>query len=53
MSLLETISGPDDLKNLHPGQLPDLARDIREVLEDERELVRPVIRLEPIAVLKG
>lgn len=28
-------------------------RDICEVLEDEVDLVRPVVRLEPIAVLKG
>lgn len=28
-------------------------RDIGEVLEDERDLVRPLLRLEPLAVLKG
>jgi hypothetical protein len=27
--------------------------DIREVLEDEEDLVTPVLRLEPVAVLKG
>ena len=34
-------------------EAPSAYRDIREVLEDEEDLVRPVIRLEPIAVLKG
>lgn len=29
------------------------SRDIGEVLEDTRDLVRPPTRLEPIAVLKG
>jgi tRNA-splicing ligase RtcB len=32
---------------------PEAYRDIRDVLEDEQDLVQPVIRLEPIAVLKG
>jgi len=32
---------------------PDAYRDIREVLDDQRELVRPVTRLEPMLVLKG
>jgi len=34
-------------------EAPAAYRDIREVLEDERDLIRPVLRLEPIAVLKG
>lgn len=34
-------------------EAPEAYRDIREVLEDEAELVRPILRLEPIAVLKG
>jgi tRNA-splicing ligase RtcB len=34
-------------------EAPSAYRDIREVLEDEEDLVRPIIRLEPIAVLKG
>lgn len=34
-------------------EAPSAYRDIGEVLEDEVELVRPVVRLEPIAVLKG
>jgi len=34
-------------------EAPEAYRDIREVLEDEAQLVRPVLRLEPIAVLKG
>lgn len=34
-------------------EAPQAYRDIREVLEDEEDLVRPVVRLEPIAVLKG
>lgn len=32
---------------------PAAYRDIKEVLEDEQDLVRPVMRLEPLAVLKG
>ncbi len=32
---------------------PTAYRDISEVLEDEADLVRPVLRLTPIAVLKG
>lgn len=34
-------------------EAPCAYRDIREVLEDEVDLVRPVLRLEPLAVLKG
>jgi tRNA-splicing ligase RtcB len=34
-------------------EAPDAYREITEVLEDERDLVRPVQRLEPLAVLKG
>ncbi len=34
-------------------EAPAAYRDIREVLEDEADLVRALIRLEPIAVLKG
>lgn len=34
-------------------EAPAAYRDLREVLEDEADLVRPVLRLEPIAVLKG
>ncbi|MHB8876367.1 MAG: RtcB family protein [Myxococcaceae bacterium] len=34
-------------------EAPAAYRDISEVLEDEADLVRPVLRLEPIAVLKG
>jgi tRNA-splicing ligase RtcB len=34
-------------------EAPSAYRDIREVLEDERDLVRPVLRLEPLVVLKG
>jgi tRNA-splicing ligase RtcB len=34
-------------------EAPSAYRDIREVLEDEVDLVRPVLRLEPVAVLKG
>jgi 1-deoxy-D-xylulose-5-phosphate synthase len=32
VSLLETISGPGDLRDLAPDQLPGLAREIRELL---------------------
>jgi RNA-splicing ligase RtcB len=34
-------------------EAPSAYRDIGEVLEDEADLVRPVVRLEPIVVLKG
>lgn len=34
-------------------EAPLAYRDIVEVVEDEVDLVRPVIRLEPLAVLKG
>lgn len=34
-------------------EAPGAYRDIREVLEDERDLVRAVLRLEPLVVLKG
>lgn len=34
-------------------EAPEAYRKITEVLEDETDLVRPVQRLEPLAVLKG
>ena len=34
MGLLETISGPQDLKEVSPGMLPQLARELRQVLID-------------------
>jgi tRNA-splicing ligase RtcB len=34
-------------------EAPAVYRDIREVLEDQADLVEPVLRLEPLAVLKG
>jgi tRNA-splicing ligase RtcB len=34
-------------------EAPAVYRDIRDVLEAEADLVRPVLRLEPIAVFKG
>lgn len=34
-------------------EAPAAYRDIREVIEDQAELVEPVLRLEPILVLKG
>lgn len=34
-------------------EAPSAYRNIREVLEDEADLVRPLVRLEPIMVLKG
>jgi tRNA-splicing ligase RtcB len=34
-------------------EAPTAYRDITEVLEDEEELVTPLLRLTPIAVLKG
>lgn len=34
-------------------EAPAAYRDVREVLEDEADLVRPLLRLEPLVVLKG
>jgi tRNA-splicing ligase RtcB (3'-phosphate/5'-hydroxy nucleic acid ligase) len=34
-------------------EAPAAYRDIREVLDDEVDLIRPQVRLEPVAVLKG
>jgi tRNA-splicing ligase RtcB (3'-phosphate/5'-hydroxy nucleic acid ligase) len=34
-------------------EAPFAYRDVREVLEDEADLVRPLVRLEPMVVLKG
>ena len=34
-------------------EAPEVYRDIRAVLDDQRDLVEPVLRLEPIAVYKG
>lgn len=34
-------------------EAPAAYRDVREVLDDEADLVRPLLRLEPLAVLKG
>jgi tRNA-splicing ligase RtcB (3'-phosphate/5'-hydroxy nucleic acid ligase) len=34
-------------------EAPAAYRDVREVLEDEADLVTPLVRLEPKVVLKG
>jgi tRNA-splicing ligase RtcB len=34
-------------------EAPEAYRDLDQVLEDEADLVRPLLRLEPLAVLKG
>jgi tRNA-splicing ligase RtcB len=34
-------------------EAPAAYRDIGEVLDDQRDLVRRLVRLEPLAVLKG
>jgi tRNA-splicing ligase RtcB (3'-phosphate/5'-hydroxy nucleic acid ligase) len=34
-------------------ELPQAYKDIREVLDLQRELAKPVLRLEPLAVMKG
>jgi tRNA-splicing ligase RtcB len=34
-------------------EAPSAYRDVREVLEEEADLVRPLVRLEPMVVLKG
>lgn len=34
-------------------EAPQVYRDIGEVLEDQRDLVTPLLRLEPLAVLEG
>ena len=34
-------------------EAPAAYRDLREVLDDQEDLVTPVLRLEPLVVLKG
>jgi tRNA-splicing ligase RtcB (3'-phosphate/5'-hydroxy nucleic acid ligase) len=34
-------------------EAPEVYRDIREVLDDQRALITPVLRMEPVMVLKG
>ncbi|MFO0743430.1 MAG: RtcB family protein, partial [Labilithrix sp.] len=34
-------------------EAPEVYRDIRAVLDDQRELITPTLRMEPIMVLKG
>lgn len=34
-------------------EAPQVYRDLRAVLDEQRELIEPVLRLEPLAVLKG
>jgi tRNA-splicing ligase RtcB len=44
---------PEHLGRQLVEEAPAAYRDITEVLEDQRDLVRRRVRLEPIAVLKG
>jgi tRNA-splicing ligase RtcB (3'-phosphate/5'-hydroxy nucleic acid ligase) len=44
---------PEHLLNQLVEEAPAAYRDIGEVLDDQRDLVRRRVRLEPMAVLKG
>jgi len=43
------VRSPSDVRE----ESPQAYRDIREVLEDEEDLVTPLLRLEPLGVIKG
>jgi RNA-splicing ligase RtcB len=48
----ETVRPEHSLRQL-VEEAPSAYRDIGEVLDDQRDLVRRRVRLEPLAVLKG
>jgi tRNA-splicing ligase RtcB len=50
---MRRIAYPERLLRQLVEEAPAAYRDIGEVLDDQRDLVRRRIRLEPIAVLKG
>ena len=58
MTLLESISGPRELKELAPDQLPVLASEIRDLLierfrEAHEQLLSPLIELRPVDLEEG
>lgn len=50
---MRRIAWPAHLKRHLVEEAPAVYRDIGEVLDDQRDLVERVLRLEPLAVLKG
>jgi tRNA-splicing ligase RtcB len=50
---MRRIAYPEHLVRDLVEEAPAAYRDIGEVLDDQRDLVRRVVRLEPLAVLKG
>jgi tRNA-splicing ligase RtcB len=50
---MRRIAYPEHLLSQLVEEAPAAYRDIGEVLDDQRDLVRRRVRLEPIAVLKG
>jgi tRNA-splicing ligase RtcB len=51
--VMRRVAYPEQLLNKLVEEAPAAYRDIGEVLDDQRDLVRRRIRLEPMAVLKG
>jgi tRNA-splicing ligase RtcB len=51
--VMRRVAYPEHLLNQLVEEAPAAYRDIGEVLDDQRDLVRRRVRLEPIAVLKG
>jgi tRNA-splicing ligase RtcB len=50
---MRRVAYPEHLQRQLVEEAPAAYRDIREVLDDQRDLVQRVVRLEPMAVLKG
>jgi tRNA-splicing ligase RtcB len=50
---MRRVAYPEHLRRQLVEEAPTAYRDIGEVLDDQRDLVRRVVRLEPMAVLKG
>ena len=50
---MKRVVYPEHLARSLVEEAPSAYRDITEVLEDQRDLVRRVTRLTPLAVLKG
>ena len=50
---MRRVAYPEELARHLVEEAPAAYRDIGEVLEDQEDLVRRRVRLEPIAVLKG
>jgi tRNA-splicing ligase RtcB (3'-phosphate/5'-hydroxy nucleic acid ligase) len=50
---MRRIAYPEHLVRELVEEAPAAYRNIGEVLDDQRDLVRRIVRLEPLAVLKG